>query len=90
MLSCERFKKVLEIYIKNKIIFFLEYFLEDIVQMINYQPSLENIKKVNKTNQMQVNCNLFVSNAYPDIIKKRVSMINEDSQHLKIIEVRYL
>lgn len=67
---------------------FAEYFLEDIVEMLNYKPVLNITKKKNNLNKKQVNCNLFVSNAYPDIIKQRVAMIDEDNQHFKIIEVR--
>lgn len=64
---------------------FAEYFLEDIVQMLNYVPKKISKKKMNKESD---NCNLFVSDAYSNDIRLRVSMIDEDSQHLEIIEVR--
>lgn len=45
----------------------------------------KNIKK--KIDDEQVNCNLLVSKDYPSHIRSRVSTIDEDSHHLKIIEV---
>lgn len=67
---------------------YIEYFLEDIVQMLNYKPSFDNktLKKQKKI-KGQVNCNLLVSNAYPSDVKARVAMIDENDHHLKIIEV---
>jgi len=69
---------------------FAEYFLEDIVKMLNYKPVLE--KKTQKINNSKdsINCNLLTSNDYSDEIKLRVSMISEDSHHLGILEVRLL
>jgi len=68
----------------------LEYFLEDVVQLLNYEPILDkNLSKKRKLSKEQVNCNLLVSATYPDEVRKRVAMIDEDVQELKIIEVRY-
>uniref|UniRef100_A0A2H8TI45 RNA helicase n=1 Tax=Melanaphis sacchari TaxID=742174 RepID=A0A2H8TI45_9HEMI len=65
-----------------------DFFLEDIVQMLNYKPSLEEIKnkkKIKKENL--VNCNLLVSDNYPRAVREVVAKISEDSQHFKIIEL---
>ncbi|XP_060872405.1 ATP-dependent RNA helicase A-like [Metopolophium dirhodum] len=65
-----------------------DFFLEDIVQMLDYKPSLEEIKITKKKNiQTTVNCNLFVSDEYPTKVKNIVAKISEESQHLKIIEL---
>jgi len=67
----------------------VDFFLEDIVQMLGYKPSLEEIKITKKKNiKTTVNCNLLVSDEYPRKVKEIVAMISEESQHLKIIEVR--
>lgn len=55
--------------------------------MLNYVPKKISKKKMEK-NKESVNCNLFVPDAYPIDIRLRVSMIDEDSQHLEIIQVR--
>jgi len=69
----------------------VDFFLEDIVQMLDYKPSLEEIKITKKKNiQTTVNCNLFVSDEYPTKVKDIVAKISEESQHLKIIEVRFV
>lgn len=73
----------------NYIIFFSEYFLEDIVQLLDYKPVQEkNIKK--KTDDGQVNCNLLVSKDYLSHIRNRVAIIDEDSHHLQIVEVNFI
>jgi len=59
--------------------------------MLNYKPSVEDIKVAKKKNtENTVNCNLLVSNDYPREVRKKVAMISEESQHLKIIEVRFV
>ncbi|CAI6360148.1 unnamed protein product [Macrosiphum euphorbiae] len=65
-----------------------DFFLEDIVEMLDYKPSLEEIKIAKKKNiQTIVNCNLVVSNEYSPKVKDRVANISEESQHLKMIEL---
>lgn len=65
-----------------------DFFLEDIVQMLNYKPSMEEIKIAKKKNiENTVNCNLLVSDDYPREVKEAVSKISEESQHMKIIEL---
>jgi len=69
----------------------VDFFLEDIVEMLDYKPSLEEIKIAKKKNiQTTVNCNLVVSNEYSSKVKDRVANISEESQHLKMIEVRFV
>jgi len=69
----------------------VDFFLEDIVQMLDYKPSLEEIKITKKKNtQTTVNCNLLVSDEYPKKVKDIVAKISEESQHLKMIEVRFV
>ncbi|XP_025425468.1 ATP-dependent RNA helicase A-like isoform X1 [Sipha flava] len=63
-----------------------EYFLEDIVQMLNFTPKIKNLIKKNKIDEKQVNCNLMVSKAYPINIRNKVALIDEDSHHLEIVE----
>lgn len=58
--------------------------------MLNYKPVIEKKTPKKKMNTNLINFNSLVSNAYSDEIKLRVSMINEDSHHLAIIEVRLL
>ncbi|XP_060853737.1 dosage compensation regulator-like isoform X2 [Rhopalosiphum padi] len=65
-----------------------DFFLEDIVEMINYTPPLEEIKSTKKKNKdNSVNCNLLVPDNYPRKVREVVAKISEDSQHLKIIEL---
>jgi len=69
----------------------VDFFLEDIVEMINYTPPLEEIKSTKKKNKdNSVNCNLLVPDNYPRKVREVVAKISEDSQHLKIIEVRII
>ncbi|KAL5233320.1 hypothetical protein ACI65C_000730 [Semiaphis heraclei] len=64
-----------------------DFYLEDIVQMLNYKPSIEDIKIVKKKNTGNtINCNLLVSDDYPREVKETVAKISEESQHFKIIE----
>lgn len=65
----------------------LEYYLEDIVQLLNYKPDKKKLKK--PKNSEEVNCNLLVPATYPDEVRERVARINEDDQQLQIIEVVY-
>lgn len=71
-----------------KLILCVEYFLEDIVQMLNYKPSVDK-KTIKKEKKIEgyVNCNLLVSKDYPSEVSARVAMIDENDHHLKIIEV---
>jgi hypothetical protein len=78
-------KKKLLIFLKTY--WFVEYFLEDIVQMLNFTPKIKNLIKKNKIDEKQVNCNLMVSKAYPINIRNKVALIDEDSHHLEIVEV---
>lgn len=66
----------------------VEYFLEDIVQMINYKPSFEYNKKTNV--EKKDSCNLLISDMYPKKVKEIVATIREDSKHFKIVEVRFV
>lgn len=60
--------------------------MEDIVQLLDYKPVLEkNLKK--RINDEEVNCNLLVSNDYSSHIRNRIAMMDEDSHHLKLVEV---
>jgi len=69
----------------------VDFFLEDIVEMLDYKPSLEEIKITKKKNiQTTVNCNLLVSDKYPKKVKDIVAKISEESQHFKIVEVRFV
>lgn len=67
----------------------IEYFLEDIVEMLNYKPPILDKKTLKKQKRIegQVNCNLFVSTTYPSDVRERVARIDENDHHLKIIEV---
>jgi len=59
--------------------------------MLNYKPSIEDIKIAKKKNTGNtINCNLLVSDDYPREVKEKVAKISEESQHLKIIEVRFV
>lgn len=60
--------------------------MEDIVQMLNYTPIKVTMPKKIKGNQD--NCNLLVSDAYPQSIRNKVALIDEDSRHLDLIEVK--
>lgn len=66
----------------------IEYFLEDIVKLLNYKPSFDKktLKKQKKI-KGQVNCNLLVSMTYPNDVREIVAKIDENDHHLKIIEV---
>lgn len=66
----------------------IEYFLEDIVELLNYKPSFDKktLKKQKKI-KGQVNCNLLVSMTYPNDVREIVAKIDENDHHLKIIEV---
>lgn len=70
-----------------KTYWFVEYFLEDIVQMLNFTPTTMKVTTKNKIDEKQVNCNLMVSKAYPSSIRKKVALIDEDDHHLNIVEV---
>lgn len=74
--------------------FFTEYFLEDIVEVLNYQPTPDNRKRKNKDEEsviagqeIEENCNLIVSDEYPADVKSKVAMINEKDVDFDIIEV---
>lgn len=76
--------------------FCTEYFLEDIVQLLNYQPIPDNRKRKNKDKEEESviagqdheeNCNLIVSDDYPSDVKTRVGMISEKDVDFEIIEV---
>ncbi|CAH1726470.1 unnamed protein product [Aphis gossypii] len=66
-----------------------DFFLEDIVQMVNYKPSLAEIRSVKKKKNIDNsdNCNLVVPDNYPKEVREVVAMINEDNQHFKIVEL---
>lgn len=66
---------------------FSDYFLEDIVQMLNYEPKLEKTISKKSTDNEEVNCNLSVSTEYSINTRRRVAKINEDSYHFGIVEV---
>ncbi|CAI6362148.1 unnamed protein product [Macrosiphum euphorbiae] len=72
-----------------------EYFLEDIVQVLNYQPTPDIKKRKNKdTDEEYVidapdheeNCNLLVSDEYPPEVKSKVALISEKDIDFEIIE----
>lgn len=72
-----------------------EYFLEDIVQMLNYQPTPDTKKRKNKdkdeesviaAQDLEENCNLLVSDDYPPDIRSKVAMISEKDVDFEIIE----
>ncbi|XP_029345786.1 dosage compensation regulator [Acyrthosiphon pisum] len=72
-----------------------EYFLEDIVQVLNYQPTPDIRKRKNKDKEeesviaaqdQEENCNLLVSDDYPPDIKSKVAMISEKDVDFEIIE----
>ncbi|XP_060872355.1 dosage compensation regulator [Metopolophium dirhodum] len=72
-----------------------EYFLEDIVQVLNYQPTPDIRKRKNKDKEeesviaaqdQEENCNLLVSDDYPPEIKSKVAMISEKDVDFEIIE----
>ncbi|XP_027854548.2 dosage compensation regulator isoform X1 [Aphis gossypii] len=73
----------------------IEYFLEDIVQMLNYQPTPDTKKRKNKdkdeesviaAQDLEENCNLLVSDDYPPDIRSKVAMISEKDVDFEIIE----
>lgn len=73
-----------------------EYFLEDIVQSLNYQPipDIRKRKYKDKDEESVIagqdheeNCNLIVSDDYPPDVKARVGMISEKDVDFEIIEV---
>lgn len=75
---------------------FVEYFLEDIVQLLNYQPIPDERKRRNKDKDVESvisgqdheeNCNLIVSDDYPLDVKAKVGMISEKDVDFEIIEV---
>lgn len=75
---------------------FAEYFLEDIVEVLNYQPTPDGRKRKNKDKDEEAviagqdneeNCNLVVSDDYSSDIKARVGMISEKDVDFEIIEV---
>lgn len=67
--------------------YFSEFFLEDIIEMIKFQPNtdIKKQKRINKINKEE-NCNLIVSDDYPEIVRERVAIILEDDQHLELVE----
>jgi ATP-dependent RNA helicase A len=78
--------------------FFAEYFLEDIVDILNYQPVPEIKKSKNKDKDeesvilgmdQEENCNLIVSDDYSPDVKAKVAMISEKDVDFEIIEVFY-
>lgn len=73
-----------------------EYFLEDIVEVLNYQPTPDSRKRKNKDKDEESviagqdheeNCNLIVSDEYPPEVKAKVAMISEKDVDFEIIEV---
>lgn len=75
-----------------------EYFLEDIVEVLNYQPTPDSRKRKNKdkdeesviaAQDHEENCNLIVSDEYSSDVKARVGMISEKDVDFEIIEVIY-
>lgn len=78
---------------------FAEYFLEDIVDVLNYQPVPDNRKRKNKDKDEESviagldneeNCNLIVSDDYSSDTKAKVAMISEKDVDFEIIEVLLL
>ncbi|XP_008183325.1 ATP-dependent RNA helicase A-like [Acyrthosiphon pisum] len=72
-----------------------EYFLEDIVQVLNYQPTPDIKKRMNKdyddeyvidAQDHEENCNLLVSDDYPPEVKSKVALISEKYVDFEIIE----
>ncbi|XP_022167135.1 dosage compensation regulator [Myzus persicae] len=72
-----------------------EYFLEDIVQILNYQPTPDIKKRKNKdkdeesviaAQDHEENCNLLVSDNYPPEIKAKMALISEKDVDFEIIE----
>lgn len=77
---------------------FTEYFLEDIVQLLNYQPTPDSRKRKNKDKDEEsliegqdheVNYNLHVSDDYPPDVRAKVGMISEKDVDFEIIEVSF-
>lgn len=73
---------------------FAEYFLEDIVQVLNYQPIPDNRKRKNKDEEsvisgqdIEENCNLLVPDSYPPDVKAKVAMMSEKDVDFDVIEV---
>ncbi|XP_050425485.1 dosage compensation regulator-like [Adelges cooleyi] len=64
-----------------------EFFLEDIIKKLDFQPNTDK-KKLRRCNKKTngENCNLFVSDDYPEIVRERVAMIPEDDQHFELVE----
>lgn len=75
-------------------ILFAEYFLEDIVQVLNYQPVPDSRKRKNKdeesvasAQEVEENCNLIVPDNYPPDVKAKVGMMSEKDVDFDVIEV---
>lgn len=74
---------------------FAEYFLEDIVQVLNYTPVPDSRKRKSRDRDeesvtvgqdQEDNCNLIVSDDYPPEVKSKVAMISEKDVDFEIIE----
>lgn len=72
----------------------IEFFLEDIVQLLNYQPTPDNRKRRSKDEESVIagqdheeNCNLIISDDYSPDVKNKVAMISEKEVDFEIIEV---
>lgn len=75
---------------------FTEYFLEDVVQVLNYVPTPDSRKRKNRDKEEESvsagqdneeNCNLIIPDDYPPEIKAKVAMISEKDVDFEIIEV---
>ncbi|XP_050532289.1 ATP-dependent RNA helicase A protein [Daktulosphaira vitifoliae] len=72
-----------------------EYFLEDIVEVLNYQPIPDNRKHKTKDKdeegiiagqEQEENCNLLVQDTYSTEVRTKVAMLNEKDLDFDIIE----
>lgn len=72
-----------------------EYYLEDIVQVLNYTPVPDSRKRKSRDKDeesvivgqdQEDNCNLIVSDDYPPEVKSKVAMISEKDVDFEIIE----
>ncbi|XP_050424039.1 dosage compensation regulator-like isoform X2 [Adelges cooleyi] len=62
-----------------------EYFLEDIVKKIDFQP--KTTKRIReKIKNQEDNCNVLVSEDYPAEVRERVAMISEYDNHFELVE----
>lgn len=76
----------------------VEYFLEDIVQLLNYKPNPDGRKRKYKDKDEEsaiegqdheVNYNLHVSDEYPPDVRARVGMMSEKDVDFDIIEASF-